>query len=184
MVGKSGAGKTAFMAKLAQILSTERGYRPVLVRFCGTSKGSTTGLGLVQSLCRQLEFVFGAVEGPVPSGYKEWVARFHALLAAHAVVVVIDSLDQLSNDDEARSGLTFLKGLVPHADTRVIVSCLPDETDARYFYGCDTRLREAGVPRVDILPLGAGGAVEMIRQLLARGGRGLTHEQWGVLEGV
>jgi hypothetical protein len=48
----------------------------------------------------------------------------------------------------------------------------------RYFYGCDTRLREAGIPRVDILPLEAGGSIEMMRQLLARGGRRLTQEQW------
>jgi hypothetical protein len=96
-----------------------------------------------------MEYCFQIEAATALGGFEQWVKYFHSLLAAHAVVVVIDSLDQLSNDDEARSGMTFLKGLKPHADTRVIVSCLPDETDAltgkRYFYGCDTRLREAGV---------------------------------------
>ena len=186
VVGKSGAGKTAFIAKLAQLLSEERPNRPVLVRFCGTSRGSTTGLAMVQSLCRQMEYCFQIEAATALGGFEQWVKYFHSLLAAHAVVVLIDSLDQLTDDDDARSGLTFLKGLTaPHPDTRVIVSCLPDETDAltgkRYFYGCETRLREAQVPRVDILPLEAGGAVEMVRQLLVRRGRGLTAEQWGVV---
>ena len=30
--------------------------RPVIVRFCGTSPGSNTGLGLVRSICRQVHF--------------------------------------------------------------------------------------------------------------------------------
>ena len=52
-------------------------------------------------------------------------------------------------------------------------------TGKRYFYGCDTRLREGNLPRVDILPLDDGDALRMMRQMLARQGRGLTAEQWG-----
>ena len=96
------------MAKLAQQISLERVDRPVLLRFCGTSKGSSTGLSLVQSLCLQFEHIFQVGGGAsAPSDYKGWVARFHSLLAAHAVVLVIDSLDQLSNDNEARSDLSI-----------------------------------------------------------------------------
>lgn len=143
-------------------------------------------LALVQSLCLQMEHVFALpTMSPAPSSYKAWVQHFHSLLSAHAVTLMVDGLDQLGDDDEARSQLSFLRGVVPHGDTRIVVSCLPDETDAltgkRYFYGCDTRLREGNVPRLDILPLEEGDAMVMVRQLLARQGRGLTSEQWAIV---
>ena len=54
-VGKSGAGKSAFMAKLALQISLETVDRPVLLRFCGTSKDSSTGeeshRGRLTTLC-------------------------------------------------------------------------------------------------------------------------------------
>ena len=56
----------------------------------------------------------------------------------------------------------YLLGLTNlHEDSRVIVSCLPDEQRADgswlYFYGCETTLRLNNVPRVvvdkvDIVP--------------------------------
>jgi hypothetical protein len=39
----------------------------------------------------------------------------------------IDSLDQLANEDMARSDISFLKGVRPHPDTRIVVSALPDD---------------------------------------------------------
>ena len=59
LIGQSGAGKTAFCAKLAdELWKIERGVdgksRLVLLRFCGTS----AGLLLVQSLIRQIAFFF------------------------------------------------------------------------------------------------------------------------------
>ncbi len=59
--------------------------------------------------------------------YDEAVAHLHSLLRDHAVVLIVDSLDQLSNDDLARSHITFLKGVRPHPLTRIVVSALPDE---------------------------------------------------------
>ena len=38
LVGRSGCGKTALMAKLASCIAEEDDSRPVIVRFCGTSK--------------------------------------------------------------------------------------------------------------------------------------------------
>ena len=114
VVGKSGVGKTAFVAKLAQRLSQERSDRPVLVRFYSTSGGSMAGLALVRSLCVQ-DGARLCVPAVSPSG--------HSLLGAHDVMLLVDSLDQLGNDDEARSQLmSYLKGVVPLADTRIVVS--------------------------------------------------------------
>ena len=41
----------------------------------------------------------------------------------------IDSLDQLANDNMAMSHVSFLDGIRPHRDTRIIVSMLPDEEE-------------------------------------------------------
>jgi hypothetical protein len=49
------------------------------------------------------------------------------LLSEHAVILLIDSLDQLQNENLARSDISFLKGVRPHPNTRIIVSALPDE---------------------------------------------------------
>ena len=63
LIGRSGTGKTAVMAKLAQVIRErelrDKGgdARPVLIRFCGTSKGSADGLSLVQSLCCQIQLI-------------------------------------------------------------------------------------------------------------------------------
>ena len=65
---------------------------------------------------------------------------------------MIDSIDQLTNENLARSNLSFLRGVKPHRDTRIIVSALHDEKDADgkwiYCYGCDTKLAIRNVPRV------------------------------------
>jgi hypothetical protein len=56
-----GAGKTAFMAKVASVLASspmssvedqkEQTPVPVLIRFCGTSPGSKNARSLMVSLC-------------------------------------------------------------------------------------------------------------------------------------
>merc|ERR1712005_59157 len=58
IVGVSGAGKTALMAKLAHLSYENNGNVPVLLRFCGTSRGSNTGLELMRSLCMQIIFLY------------------------------------------------------------------------------------------------------------------------------
>ena len=52
LIGVSGVGKTAMMAKLAYELSSSEllPSLPVIVRFCGTSKGSADGFELVTSI--------------------------------------------------------------------------------------------------------------------------------------
>lgn len=140
VVGKSGTGKTSFMSKLAHMLREEEkrvdhihvpsssAARPVLIRFCGTSKGSSDGLSLVQGLCRQIQLIFLMKEAVVvPRNYDGATALLHELLRNHAVILLIDGIDQLSDANMARSRISFLCGLRPHPNTRVIVSCLPDD---------------------------------------------------------
>ena len=52
------------------------------------------------------------------------------LTGKHAVILLIDGLDQLSDVNMARSRISFLAGLQPHPCTRIIVSTLPDDKRA------------------------------------------------------
>ena len=136
------------MAKLAQLSHERNGNVPVLIQFCGTSRGSNTGLSLMRSLCVQIIFLYRENKLPfvgevnednlkmltleaIPSVFKEMVKHFHFLLANFVCTVYIDSLDQLSNQDMARRNVSFLNGVKPHPDTRIIVSMLPDEEFTR-----------------------------------------------------
>ena len=93
----------------------------------------------------------------------------------------VDSLDQLSNEDQGRSDISFLKGVKPHQNTRIIVSSLPD--DENYTYYCDLKLRNSNVPRVvvemtDVSNMSAlDESMSIIDELLSRKNRTLTEEQ-------
>ena len=92
VIGRSGNGKTALMAKLASIARAANDQRPVIIRFCGTSKGRLNGLSLVQSLCFQIQLVLQLPLQPVSNNYDEAVLMFHSLLNQHAMVLFIDRL--------------------------------------------------------------------------------------------
>ena len=87
VIGRSGTGKTALMAKLATTTRAANDQRPVIIRFCGTSKGSVNGLALVQSLCHQIQLVL-----QLSPYYEKAVLMLHSLLNEHAIVLFIDRL--------------------------------------------------------------------------------------------
>jgi WD40 repeat protein len=190
LIGKSGSGKTALMAKLALSSIDDRGTIPTIIRFCGTSKFSLNGLKLVQTISIQLLASHGKLEeleaflDSLPSqDYTAAVATFHRFIANYPVFLFIDSLDQLENRNEERSKLSFLRGIQPHEKSRIVVSSLPDEYEengkpGKYFYQCERTLKTAGVP---ILKVGIMDQVEVtIETLLSRRNITLTIDQWMV----
>ena len=120
----------------------------------------------------------------IPTTYDRAVQYMHRLLGRYPVLLVIDSLDQLSNNYKERSELSFLRGLRPHPQTRVIVTTLPD--DEQYFYLCDNRLALSNVPRVIVEPLAKDGDLhqvsEMAQAMLEQRNRKLTEQQLCILE--
>ena len=161
IVGVTGSGKTTLMSKLSvdcrsrfSLSTTAVNYEdaiPVIIRFCGTSVQSTDGLSLIRSISIELmQHYKSQAKGPFPlsSSYKEVLPFFHDLLSKYPVILLIDSLDQLSDAYEERSRLSFLTGIRLHEKSRIVVSCLPDDT--KYKYLCEQRLKEAGTPRVDV----------------------------------
>ena len=112
-------------------------------------------LVLVLSICLQIHFLFYGGEWRLDgldeiAGYEELVTYFHGLLKQHPLYLVIDSLDQLTNNYKKQSEISFLKGVDPHPSSRIIVTTLPFDT--RYKYLCSKRLDSSRVPRVDVEP--------------------------------
>jgi hypothetical protein len=135
-------------------------------------------------MCTQIHVVLGntaeAIAQMPSSTYADLVHHFHDLLSMHPIIIFVDSLDQLRDENEARSKISFLDGLKPHNGTRVIVSTLPD--DLMYNYGCFTRLKANDVCMVTV-PLithtgeGTSESAVILQGLLMQKGRRLTPEQ-------
>jgi WD40 repeat protein len=174
VIGKSGSGKTALMSKLATSFAENPTYAdiPILIRYCGTSRYSLHAINLIQNICVHILSIYSNLrtvslpnaENDEEKGdpleeflsnmssydFGKSVTVFHQLIHDYPVMLFIDSLDQLSNRNEARSQLSFLKGIDPHPQSRIIVSTLPDEFNEsrkewKYLYLCEKRLTENNV---------------------------------------
>ena len=86
------------------------------------------------------------------------------LTGKHAVILLIDGLDQLSDVNMARSRISFLAGLQPHPLTRIIVSTLPDDKRAPIRMTRALSLRAQTTQRIMDGPIGklAYGCVSSI----------------------
>jgi len=192
IVGVSGSGKTALASYVSKQLKVKHGGDiPLIIRFCGTSSDSSNGFALVKSICLQIHFLFYDGDWKQKhlddiKDYDELVQYFQVLLKEHPVFLVIDSLDQLSNNYKEQSEISFLKGVDPHPDGRIIVSTIPYDVN-KYSYLCSKRLDASKVPRVDVEALVKADDpenIESIRKLtkrvLTQQHRSLTQEQWNV----
>ena len=96
-------------------------------------------------------------------------------------MLFIDSLDQLTNDYLARSDISFLKNIKKHPESIIIVSCLIDDKASKYFYECDTKLKQSRIPRVLISGIAAKETNLIVRSMLQHQGRTLTESQLNIL---
>ena len=108
LIGNSGSGKTALMSKLAQVIRVKVTSIPTIIRFCGTSGDSMSGLALIKSISKQMEVVYQLKEVVVSDDYEKAVAYFHSLLASYPVMLFIDSLDQLNDTNQGTTRISFL----------------------------------------------------------------------------
>ena len=97
IVGASGAGKTALMAKVSAEMFNARDRNsmedvPVIIRFCGSSAGSRDAWSVVKSICSQVELLFKLPHPPITANhsYKGLIAYFHSLLEQHPLILFID----------------------------------------------------------------------------------------------
>ena len=126
MFGASGSGKTAVMARAAQ-MAREKKAGTVVMRFVGTTPESSDGWSLLNSLCRHISRMYGVDESTIPTDYNELVTEFPERLklatAEKPLILFIDALDQLRPGDPARSP-TWIPVELPQ-NARLVVSTLP-----------------------------------------------------------
>jgi hypothetical protein len=119
-----GTGKSAFLSEAVRRALTGGPEALFVYRFVGATPGSSDGRTLLDGVCRELARRSGADETAVPSHYQELVKDFAERLGAGSpkrpVVVVLDSLDQLSAADGARH-LSWIPSPLP-AHARLVVS--------------------------------------------------------------
>ncbi|KAJ1085603.1 hypothetical protein NDU88_005733 [Pleurodeles waltl] len=183
--GPSGTGKTALVCKVSECVGNALGDQAVVVlRLLGTSPLSSQIHSVLVNICFQ---VCLAVDLPPPStqatnSYNDTVRFFQRLLMdvsrrdKESLVVIFDSLDQLSPSDGAHRLHWLPKECPPRV--HIIVSTLPQESDILQ------TLREAiSSPEsyIQVDPLSPEQGGEMMEMLLAAAHRRLTQAQHELL---
>ena len=121
IIGPSGGGKSALLARAIEDLPPAT---LSVTRFVGATVASTTGGGLLSSVCHEIAGGYGQDETAIPTDYRQLTDNFSSYLAMatpeRPLVVAIDALDQFGEDDPARD-LAWLPLELP-ANAAVIVS--------------------------------------------------------------
>ncbi len=171
--GVSGCGKTAVMARSAQ-MAQEKKARAVVMRFVGTTPESSDGWSLLNSLCRCISRIYGADESTIPSAYNELVTEFLERLklatAEKPLVLFIDALDQLRPGDPARSPTWIPVELPPNV--RLVVSTLPFDI----FDELKNRLPKHNF--IEIAPMTPDEGKDLLSKWLNWMDRTLQDDQW------
>ncbi|GCB81587.1 hypothetical protein scyTo_0022809, partial [Scyliorhinus torazame] len=179
--GPSGTGKSAVMSKLAEGVRKSLGKGTVVVtRLLGTSPQSSEIYSVLKSACFQvcLAFKLKPPLAHIVNSYNELVRFFHNLLSTvskknkEALVVIFDSLDQLSSNDGAHRLHWLPKECPPKV--HLIISTLPEE------WNILNVLQEA-IPSQEnyfkVEPLSCEHGQQVIDMLLTTVRRKLTAEQ-------
>jgi ABC-type oligopeptide transport system ATPase subunit len=173
VIGSSGSGKSSVMAQVVKLNEDREGV--VIYRFIGSTSRSTNIMSLLQSLCLQIANKFGT-EDPKTLGHDEkaWSDMngladiFRKCLALakpeKPLLLFIDSLDQLSDTDNAKALYWLPKELPDHVS--VVVSALSE---------LEEKLSETIIAYVPILP--EKEAIEILDQWLKSVNRQLTGDQ-------
>lgn|GEM_PF-2158060 len=129
--GDSGCGKTALLTEASRQIAAMCGETPIL-RLIGANAASTDIRSLLTGICRDVRHRTGD-EGEPSGEFDDLVSEFrgHLTQGSHSpapVVIMLDALDQLSDNDGARD-LNWLPTTRLSENVRVIVSCLSDRGD-------------------------------------------------------
>lgn len=130
ITGEPGSGKSALMAKAIDYATKEHQGAVCVSRFIGATPTSSDGRAILESLCRQISQSYTVNQENIPSGYRELVTAFQKCLslarAEKPLLILLDALDQLTNNDNARS-LNWIPAELPEY-VRFVVSTLPGQS--------------------------------------------------------
>lgn len=133
--GNSGSGKTALMAKLAQLSSEWFHGSVTVMKFMGTSAMSATIRAVLVSVCKQIWHVYKITpptDLDIEGDYQFLVRYFAALLwqlntKDRPLMIVLDSVDQLTEVDHAHM-FNWLPHRIP-LGVYMLVSVVTDRTN-------------------------------------------------------
>jgi WD40 repeat protein len=133
IVGAGGSGKSALLARAIQQSQQSHPQAEIVYRFIGATPGSSDGRSLLESLCREISRRYGQSDADVPIDYRELVSelgkRMQLASAARPLVLFLDSLDQLSSSQGARS-LIWLPSELPEHVSVIASTRLEDTLNA------------------------------------------------------
>lgn len=131
IVGEGGTGKSALMAKAIHQTQLAEGRKEIIYRFIGATPSSSDGRGLLESLCHEITRRYSGDPASIPMDYRELVPelskKFNLATAEKPILLILDSLDQLSHSQGAR-GLTWLPNELPD-HVSIIVSTRGGDMD-------------------------------------------------------
>ena len=128
-----------FSVKIASLtgFSLQSSSTVMIYRFLGTSMDSTAARPLLRSLCVQLRRIYHKDPNEVPTDFKilcqEFLNNLKLPSKGQSLVLFLDSLDQLTDEDNGRN-LEWLPFDLP-SNVKIVVSTLPKEG------GCLNKLR-------------------------------------------
>ena len=181
---ESGKGKTSVLAKVAERVRESAPSSVMLLRFLGTTPRSTTSRPLAQSFLAQLQKIFPqeyaqvlgdtiptASEDP-GKAFRQVLRTIHLKNPSSRVVLIVDSIDQLDEDDAGRTVFTWLPPLTGNQaieNVAILLSSLPNE--------CLEALDSAGVKKVALPEFTTDNSEEALALMLKQQGRSLTADQ-------
>ncbi|XP_033121008.1 NACHT domain- and WD repeat-containing protein 1-like [Anneissia japonica] len=186
--GVGGSGKTSILAKVFSKSLTRWGSitvgRPVhIVRFIGVTPESSNIRDLLYSICKQLCYVLKLSPSTVPVDYKQLEKKFLEMLghatSSRPFVVFIDSLDQLSDDNEGRD-LHWLPCYLPNY-VHMIVTVRPN---AGGCLAASQNVVKSQEYFLEVLPPDEADTNAMIDLLLAKSNRTVTSCQKKIIIGA
>lgn len=180
--GPGGCGKTALLSKTAK--EAKNWYKSVDARVVIRSIGKTTSSvnirTLLRDICQQMCIILDTENQEIPTEYKGLINYFNHLLSLSTedqpLVVIIDSLDQLSDEHDGRK-INWLPKKLPH-HAHVIVSTSPDEK-----YECLPQLKKIlrSDAFIELPDLPAEDATEILNHWLMKDNRALTQNQFDLI---
>jgi hypothetical protein len=130
VIGAGGTGKSTLIARAIQEAQEAYPDAEVVYRFIGVTPGSSDGRSLLDSLCHELSRRYGADTSNIPTDYRDLVPelgkRMALATAGKPLVLFLDSLDQLSDSQNARILIWLPADLPPHVS--LVVTTRPDDT--------------------------------------------------------
>ncbi|KAL3862492.1 hypothetical protein ACJMK2_008453 [Sinanodonta woodiana] len=183
LIGQSGCGKTSLVSQVAkQIPLIYHRNAVVVLRLLGTSPDSSNLWKLLRSLSEQISICYSKDRKLIPVDLEGLKSYFLQLLecatASNPLVILLDSLDQLSTEHKAHR-LNWL----PHKLPKHVHMILSTYTEARDII---TMLKLVFLSQsfITVPVFSAQLSIDILKSWLKMKNRTLTSEQFSIVEDI